>query len=195
MTERKHSPSDTYRVSAEIVAADIARKKAELSELRDELCRWMRTYRREREQLLDRALDERNLSWCTVCHETVPVSDAQLLLREGTKETEDRSFGTYGFEDFSELHRVCPRCLRHAEEKHGFQQGRERFCAFFVQQCPDGIYAHQFGKWVKLPDDQPALPALPKALFERLASAWELPPDIEIFDRDFLVVRDRAKTA
>ena len=185
----------TMRLRAEGTAENIKQTRQNLSSERRELGRLVKEYSAKRVELIVEDLHTRGLTWCTCCAEesrrtpkVLPEKEAELLLLEG-KEEYSHGYGNayYGFRDFFQLHRACPKCREAAYDKHG-TRGRydtqakdQSSCfAFRVEKREDGYYARKFGRWIKLEQEKCLLPAPPSELIEHLAATWNMPARIEL---------------
>jgi hypothetical protein len=165
----------------------------------------------KRIELLKEELHMRGLTWCTLCaqkienicsskQDVILERDVDFILLEG-RETYSCGYenSCYGFRNFSGLHRVCLSCRESAHDKHGSrgdydtsEKDQTSFFAFRVEKRDDGYYARKFGVWMKLNDKNCKLPEPSSQLVDRLAEEWNLPPRIEFYRDDKLVIRERA---
>ncbi len=197
------------RKQAEQTAQNIDQISRNLYAEREALRQTVSKYGAKRIELLKQEFHARGMTWCTYCSEVVSEGEAEFMLVEGR---EEYSHGyenfCYGFRGFLKLHRVCPACRERASDKHG-QRGpynsqmkdQTSFYAFRVEKRDDGYYAHKFGHWFKLDDENCKLDEPTSQLVELLAEEWNLPPRIEIKSEwpitDFeekLVIHERAMT-
>ncbi len=168
-------------------------------------------YNAKRVVLFQQELQQRGLTWCTLCaekievicgseqQEVIPESEAELILLTGR---EMYSCGyensCYGFRDFFKLHRVCPACREKAFDKHGIHgtygslaKNQTSFYAFRVEKRDDGYYARRFGDWEKLDEEKCVLPDPPRQLIDQLAQEWNIPPRISLDRDENLVIHEQ----
>jgi hypothetical protein len=138
-------------------------------------------YEVKRRELFDKELTVRGVAWCTLCQVLFPKGEAKILLLEGTRENSGGQEGAcYGFEKYSNLHRVCPACYDKAFDQHGSRVGKTEFFAFVVENREVGYWAKRFGTWEMLYPGKHKFPELSEPWLSKLTSMWSLPPRVEL---------------
>ena len=192
----------------EQTAQDIDQISSNLDAKRWVLRQGVNEYSAKRVELLKQELQARGMTWCTRCSVVLPEGEVEFLLLKGREEYScGHENSCYGFRDFFQLHRACPKCREAAADKHAtlgsydtLAKGQSSFYAFRVEKREDGYYARKFGNWVKLDDQSCKLDELSSQLVEKLAEEWNLPPRIEVksewpSSKEKFVIHDRAAMA
>lgn len=169
-------------------------------------------YNVKRVKLFQQELQQRGLTWCTLCAEKIEIirrseqldvileCEAELILLAGREEYScGYENSCYSFRDFFNLHRACPTCRESAFDKHGSRgaynssvKDQTNFYVFRVEKRDDGYYARRFGNWEKLNEEKCVLPEPPHQLIDQLAKEWNIPPRISLDRDDNLVIHEQA---
>lgn len=199
----------SMRQRAEETAQNIERIAIQLGDERQSLREVVDEYGRKRIELFKQELEAHGITWCTDCGDVISLGHAVLLLVKGKKKySGGYGNGSYGFQSFVKLHRACSACRKHAAERHGWQglwnsqaSSQASFYAFLVEKREDSYYAHEFGEWVKLDEENCKLDDVPPGrLVQKFAAEWGLPPSIELdtqwlYSPPKLIIHEEAATA
>jgi len=165
--------------------------KSYLATAEESLTAMIKQYNELRTEAIKRKICDEGKVWCTKCFALIPEDEVELVLVEGVKCTggSDHHYGDH-YHDFSELHRVCPLCLKKNQSRHSCQKrarnsysSEMRACShvFRVERRADGFYVLNASKWTKLTQDEPAeFSTLPDVLYRSESASSSLPPPVTI---------------
>lgn len=203
----------SLRKQAEQTAQDIEQTKQNLYSKDKELQRIVKDYSAGLVQLVFEELCARGMTWCTCCAEKIWLmpellqeKEIELLLFEGReKYSHGYQDSFYGFRNFSQLHRVCPKCSEESFDKHGTRGSYDTmakdqtfFYVFRVEKREDSYYAREFGSWIKLDGKSCKFSGPPSRLVDKLAEEWNFPPKISLdyeHGGEKLVIHERKAAA
>ena len=170
------------RQQAEQLEQSIKEKKSNLYAEQQKLRQTINEYSAKRIQFFEEALHARGLAWCTQCSAIFAESEATFMLLTGKQQySGGYENSEYGFRDFSEFRRVCPKCRGLNLGRNGtygeydtLAKNQTSFFAAIVEKREDGYYVRGF----KLNDTECRLSKPSSDLVEKFDEEYNLPPII-----------------
>jgi len=185
--------SDTKSVEA--LEAELSQAQNELQNIDEEVStarkqrkKKKRKHEKTRAKLIQKKLEEAEMTWCSDCGELVSRDETALVITCGKEEyPHGYQDSMYGFREFSKLYRMCRQCRQKAFEKHGWVGGydsiaedRPRFYIITVddfEHREDGLYIQKFGAWKKF-GGQNRLNERRREAMRQIKERWDIPPKL-----------------
>lgn len=161
---KRHTSLADLQHHAQQLAEEIRQAQSLVGHKAKELERVVKQYEEKRWTRVREILRQNRLTFCTHCRDVMRVDDAKYLVTEDLY-THLRVY----------YHRACPTCVEVNLKQSGdkaMYEARDRHCfhAFVLEIRRDGIYAHKFGEWERLPVSPEKLPKFLHSAFDQMAT-------------------------